>query len=177
MNTNKYSLLKNLDSGDPFIFRGSEVFRNMFLVHSSDSRCVVKGEKAFNTPSGELKWEPFTDSCAPDAEVFYDSAREKMEFEEESGVESTMEPTAKARAVKVDAEPAKRGRKQLHSISLPIDTEFTVAQVAADLKVEKYVVNNEVARIKKASPSSVKEVRTITKGRGKPAKVFKISRF
>ena len=170
MNTNRrYSYLQNLQSGDNFTFRNSKVFRNMTLVTASDTRCIVRGERMVNTPSGAESWEAFTDSCSPMAEVFYDSNREVIAEENKDGNETHNAPKPVA--------TGKRGRRRVHNIELPTDIEFTVAEIAKKLNVDKYIVNNEVARIKKSNPSSVKELRTVKSGRGKPATVFTIGRI
>jgi len=142
----------------------------MFLVTASDSRCVVRGERLVYTPTGAEGWESFTDSCSPMAEVFYDPNRGET-------VQTEGEASEKVTTVNSGAKTGKRGRRRIHTLALPVDQEFTVAEIAKKMKVDKYIINNEVARIKRTAPSTIKEVRTVKGGRGKPATVFKIGSF
>lgn len=168
-----YSLLKNLRDGTPFNFRSGNVFRNLYLVKGSDSRCIIAGERAADNSTG---WEQFTDSCAPDAEVLVDTDRNNFEMENKNEKTSVKEEkTNKNKQTNKENNNNMKGRKRIHNINLPVDQEFTVASVAQTLNVEKYVINNELARIKRETPDRVTEVSSVKGGRGKPAKVFKIT--
>jgi predicted transcriptional regulator len=77
----------------------------------------------------------------------------------------------------VNAVPkGKRGRARKHFVELPKNREFTAAQLATELGVEKFAVNNEITKMKKLNPASVVTVRTEknSSGKGKPTSVFKI---
>ena len=66
------------------------------------------------------------------------------------------------------------GRPKKHSIQLPHGEEFTVSRIAAKLGVKKFVVNNQIAKIQRENPESIKVVGSMSQGKGKAAKVFKL---
>jgi hypothetical protein len=71
--------LKSLPAGTPFVFVScQDLYKELYLIHPSDSRCVIKGIKADIVPSGDKEWSAFVDSCAPDAEVLLDEGRQKI---------------------------------------------------------------------------------------------------
>jgi hypothetical protein len=49
-----------------------------------------------------------------------------------------------------------------------------VSKIAAKFGVKKFVVNNEIAKIQRENPESIKVVGSMPQGKGKPAKVFKL---
>jgi hypothetical protein len=67
------------------------------------------------------------------------------------------------------------GRPKKHSIQLPRGEEFTVGNIAAKLGVKKFVINNEIAKIQRENPDAIQIVGTKPQGKGKPARVFKLS--
>lgn len=66
------------------------------------------------------------------------------------------------------------GRPKKYSITLPHDEEFTVSNVATKLGVKKFVINNEIARIRRETPNLLEVVGSLPQGKGKPARVFKL---
>lgn len=167
----KYYKLSNLGNGTPFIFRSRTPFRDMYLMKAGDSRCVVAGER--RTETG---WEKFEDSCAPASEVYHDSSRPNAEFYEDGSVRLPSK-TNNEQIIEQENEDhtdMQRGRKRIHNIALPINEDFTVAGIAATLGIEKYVVNNELARIQRETPDRLTKGASVQGGRGKPATVFKL---
>ena len=67
-----------------------------------------------------------------------------------------------------------RGRKRKYFIELPHNEEFTVSEVAKKLGVKNFVVSNEITKLKKEFPDCIELIRTVTGGKGKPARVYKL---
>ena len=203
MNKRKPMPLQNLPDGSPFLLRSlSEDFIYMYLVRAGDSTCKVQGFK--KTDAGNYSWfmdffspatEVFSDKSRDmlqrkkDGSFFTGKKNgiEEYEFnnlnEDDFNNKSKEEPTNKktrkaARKMKVTDIQIKRtnavGRPKKHSIVLPVGEEFTVCEIASKLGVDKFIVNNEIARIKKEKPHALKSVGVSSNGRGKPATVWKL---
>lgn len=190
--------LQNLIDGSPFIVEGLEKqFKCLYLVRGGDSTCKVQGYKV--TDSGG--YTPFSDFFAPATEVIHDKNRPFLSINKDGGLsipkefipekENQTEDKKKVKALKMKnnmteeqtataiAEPtssAKRGagRPKKHTIELPKGKEFTVNNLASELGVKKFVISNELNKIKKDNPDAVQVIGTIPCGKGKPARVFKL---
>jgi hypothetical protein len=189
--------LQNLVDGSPFIVQGLEnQFKCLYLVRGGDSTCKVQGYKV--TDAGG--YSPFADFFSPATEVVHDKTRKYLSInkngelsipkeyipEKEKQEEQQPKKTKKIKALKasmntqtennneVSAVKRGAGRPKKHSISLPHGEEFTVNQIAEKLGVKKFVINNEISKIKKSNPDILQVVGTIPQGKGKPAKVFKL---
>lgn len=201
MPSRKKIKLQFLENGCPFIVEGLEKqFTCLYLVRGGESTCKVQGFKA--TDSGGFT--PFADFFAPSTEVNIDNTRRHLSINKDGQLSIPKEytpvkdeeekPNKKKKAFKVsmnmennqtataiaenETEDAaiKRGagRPRKHSINLPHGEEFTVNAIAEKLGVQKFVVNNELNKIKRENPDSVQIVGTIPQGKGKPARVFKL---
>jgi len=194
MQQRKATRLQNLQDGSPFIIEPlKEVFKVMYLIRGGDSTCKVQGYK--QTEAGG--YSPFIDFFAPATEVVYDEERESLPILEQGGVsipkeylttilneekekkqeDKVKQKPNKAKKMKIETiEKVKvgAGRPKKHSIQLPHGEEFTVSKIAAKLGVKKFVVNNQIAKIQRENPESIKVVGSISQGRGKAAKVFKL---
>ena len=194
MQQRKATRLQNLQDGSPFIIEPlKEVFKVMYLIRGGDSTCKVQGYK--QTEAGG--YSPFIDFFAPATEVVYDEERESLSILEQGGVSIPKEylttilneEKEKKQEDKVKQKPNKAkkmkieiiekvkvgaGRPKKHSIQLPHGEEFTVSKIAAKLGVKKFVVNNQIAKIQRENPESIKIVGSMSQGRGKAAKVFKL---
>ena len=194
MQQRKATRLQNLQDGSPFIIEPlKEVFKVMYLIRGGDSTCKVQGYK--QTEAGG--YSPFIDFFAPATEVVYDEERESLPILEQGGVSIPKEylttilneENEKKQEDKVKQKPKKvnkmsieiiekvkagAGRPKKHSIQLPHGEEFTVSRIAAKLGVKKFVVNNQIAKIQRENPESIKVVGSMSQGKGKAAKVFKL---
>ena len=192
MQSRKATRLQNLQDGSPFIIEPlKEVFKVMYLIRGGDSTCKVQGYK--QTEAGG--YSPFIDFFAPATEVVYDEERECLPILEQGGVTIPKEylntilneEKEKKEEVKPKTKKAKKmsieiidkvkngaGRPKKHSIQLPHGEEFTVSKIAAKLGVKKFVVNNQIAKIQRENPESIKVVGSMSQGKGKAAKVFKL---
>ena len=194
MQQRKATRLQNLQDGSPFIIEPlKEVFKVMYLIRGGDSTCKVQGYK--QTEAGG--YSPFIDFFAPATEVVYDEERESLPILEQGGVSIPKEylttilneEKEKKQEDKVKQKPNKAkkmkieiiekvkvgaGRPKKHSIQLPHGEEFTVSRIAAKLGVKKFVVNNQIAKIQRENPESIRVVGSMSQGKGKAAKVFKL---
>ena len=198
MQQRKPTRLQNLQDGCPFIIEPlKEVFKLMYLIRGGDSTCKVQGYK--QTDAGG--YSPFIDFFAPATEVIYDEGRECLPIIEQGGVsipkeylnsilkedkqdkqdkehkEQVKSKTKKVKKMSIENVKQTRagaGRPKKHSIQLPRHEEFTVSKIAAKFGVKKFVVNNEIAKIQRENPESIKVVGSMPQGKGKPAKVFKL---
>ena len=194
----KTNRLQNLPDGAPFLIHGLEDhFKCLYLVRAGDSTCKVQGYKV--TDSGG--YTPFSDFFSPATQVSYDSSRQLLsvnkngelsipkEYIPEKQKEETKKTKTKALKIKTDMTNQETataiaeqkttiksgvGRPRKHSIELPKNREFTVNNLASELGVKKFVINNEINKIKKQNPDSIKIMGTIPCGKGKPARVFKL---
>jgi hypothetical protein len=185
--------LQNLVDGSPFIVEGLEnQFKCLYLVRAGDSTCKVQGYKV--TDAGG--YTPFSDFFSPATEVVPDRDRKVLSINkngdlsipkefipEKEKKETPTENKKKVKALKINnnmtteqANQPKKGvgRPKKHKIELPKNKEFTVNNLASELGVKKFVVNNELNKIKRESPDSVQVVGTVPCGKGKPARVFKL---
>jgi hypothetical protein len=192
MQQRRTTQLQNLQDGAPFIVESlQEVFKLMYLIRGGESTCKVQGYK--QTDAGG--YSPFVDFFAPAAMVSYDVERQKLPINKEGMItipkevlntilnekkEEEKEVKPKTKKVKkmsienVNNTKAGAGRPKKHSIELPRHEEFTVSKIAAKFGVKKFVVNNEIAKIQRENPESIKVVGSMPQGKGKPAKVFKL---
>jgi hypothetical protein len=192
MQQRRTTQLQNLQDGAPFIVESlQEVFKLMYLLRGGESTCKVQGYK--QTDAGG--YSPFVDFFAPAAMVSYDVERQKLPINKEGMItipkevlntilnekkEEEKEVKPKTKKVKkmsienVNNTKAGAGRPKKHSIELPRHEEFTVSKIAAKFGVKKFVVNNEIAKIQRENPESIKVVGSMPQGKGKPAKVFKL---
>ena len=195
MQSRKATRLQNLQDGSPFIIEPlKEVFKVMYLIRGGDSTCKVQGYK--QTEAGG--YSPFIDFFAPATEVVYDEERECLPILEQGGVsipkeylnsilneekekkEEEKQVKQKTKKVKkmsieiIEKAKAGAGRPKKHNIQLPHGEEFTVSKIAAKLGVKKFVVNNQIAKIQRENPESIKVVGSMPQSKGKAAKVFKL---
>jgi hypothetical protein len=175
----KFCHLSSLQDGSPFLFRsGSNEYVCMYLVRAGDSTCKVQGFK--KTEAGN--YSAFADFFSPATEVYYDANRKQLTINkngllsipreewETFGVGSENKKEKKEDKPKGGA----RGRPKKHKLDLPVGKEMTTSQMAEQLGVKKFVVSNEIAKIKKQTPSRILELNSVLNKKGKPAKVFKI---
>lgn len=182
MNKNKYTHLKNLPDGSPFLVReDNEQFKYMYLIRGGDSTCKVQGFKK----NEDKNYVLFVDFFSPATEVYSDMKRKILTINK-NGLLSipdefniSQSNTKKEKKEKMNNTTTKNsiGRPKKHRIVLPMNVEMTAKAMAEQLGVEKFVVNNELARIRKETPNKIQIVGSLnsTTGKGKPAKVFKIS--
>lgn len=181
--------LDNLVDGTPFVVPSLEKeFRLMYLIRGGQSTCKVQGYKI--TESGG--YSPFTGFFAPGTEVNFDKTRMSLPVSEKQEVlipkeyinallekkQENKQENKKEKNMNTENNNVKRGvgRPKKHRVNLPLDQEMTVAQMAKALGVEKFIINNEIARIKKEHPDKIEVVgKAPTQAKGKPAKVFKLS--
>lgn len=194
MTSRKRIRLENLPDGAPFVIGGMEnSFYCLYLVRGGDSTCKVQGFR--KTDSGNFTH--FSDFFSPATEVNYDDRRvmlsiskdgelsipkEYLPVKEKEEVEKP-ENKKKEKAIKalkptkdkdMNTIKQKAGRPKKHSISLPKNKTFTIDEIAKTFGVKKFVINNEIARVKKENPSALEVVGSIPNAKGKPAKVFKL---
>jgi hypothetical protein len=198
MQSRKATRLQNLQDGSPFIIEPlKDVFKIMYLIRGGDSTCKVQGYKKTETNG----YSAFIDFFAPATEVFYDEGRNRLPILEGGGVsipkeylsevnqedkQSKKEETKKKKQVKalkinnnmtteqVNGTKKGVGRPKKHKIDLPKNKEFTVNNLSAELGVKKFVINNELNRVKRENPDSIQIVGATPCGKGKPARVFKL---
>jgi hypothetical protein len=193
MQQRRTTQLQNLQDGSPFIVESlQEVFKLMYLIRGGESTCKVQGYK--QTDAGG--YSPFVDFFAPAAMVSYDVERQKLPINKEGMItipkeilntilnekkeeEKEVKPKTK-KVKKMSIENVKHtkvgaGRPKKHAIQLPRHEEFTVGHIAAKLGVKKFVINNEIAKIQRENPDTIQIVGTKPQGKGKPARVFKLS--
>lgn len=193
MQQRRTTQLQNLQDGAPFIVESlQEVFKLMYLIRGGESTCKVQGYK--QTDAGG--YSPFVDFFAPAAMVSYDVERQKLPINKEGMItipkeilntilnekkeeEKEVKPKTK-KVKKMSIENVKHtkvgaGRPKKHAIQLPRHEEFTVGHIAAKLGVKKFVINNEIAKIQRENPDAIQIVGTKPQGKGKPARVFKLS--
>ena len=205
MPSRKTNRLQNLPDGAPFTIDGLEThFKCLYLVRAGDSTCKVQGYKVtdsggytpfsdFFSPATEVSY----DSNRPLLIVNKNGELSiPKEYIPEKQKEENQNKKTKVKAYKLSnkymetentntviteqsekTEAVKRGagRPRKHTISLPHGEEFTVNQLAEKLGVKKFVINNEISKIKKINPDMLKIIGTIPQGKGKPAKVFKLN--
>jgi hypothetical protein len=183
--------LQSLVDGSPFYIEGLEnQFKCLYLVRGGDSTCKVQGYKV--TDAGG--YSPFTDFFSPATEVYPDQNRQVLSINKDGDLsipkefipekekkETPTENKKKSKALKINMTTENEnqtkkgaGRPKKHKIELPKNKEFTVNNLASELGVKKFVVNNELNKIRRESPDSVQVVGTIPCGKGKPARVFKL---
>lgn len=162
----------------------------MYLIRGGQSTCKVQGYK--QTEAGG--YSPIVDFFAPATMISYDNQREKLPLNKDGMVsipkihlnsilnhkEKEMKSLKTKEENKMNIEIIKKeknrvGRPKKHKIELPRHEEFTVGKIAKKFGVEKFVINNEIAKIKKEDPSSVMVVGFLEQEKGKPARVFKLS--
>jgi len=197
MQQRRTTQLQNLQDGAPFIVESlQEMFKLMYLIRGGESTCKVQGYK--QTDAGG--YSPFVDFFAPAAMVSYDVERQKLPINKEGMItipkeilntilkedkqekehkEEKQEKPKTKKVKKMSIENVKHtkagaGRPKKHSIQLPRHEEFTVGHIAAKLGVKKFVVNNEIAKIQRENPESIKVVGSLPQAKGKAAKVFKL---
>jgi hypothetical protein len=194
--SHKKTKLQNLVDGSPFVIESlDKQFKCLYLVRGGDSTCKVQGYKM--TDAGG--YSPFADFFSPATEVVHDKSRKYLSINkngdlsipkeyipEKEEVKKEEVKQKKTKAYKIsnnmetqnnnEVNAAKRGagRPKKHTITLPHGEEFTVNQLAQKLGVKKFVINNEISKIKKSNPDTLQVVGTIPQGKGKPAKVFKL---
>lgn len=157
--------LNSLKEGSPFLFPQNEHFKFLYLIKSGNSRCRIKGFKKINS----AVWEGFEDDCSPDAEVIKDNGRDEIEIiTNEFGIHKTNK-------LQEINPPKVHITKEKKRLELPINTEFTVKEIAEKLNIESYTVSNEIARRKKNNKDSVIIVGYKQGGRGKPQCIFKLT--
>jgi hypothetical protein len=179
MNKRKPMPLQNLPDGSPFLLRSlSEDFVYMYLVRAGDCTCKVQGFKL--TEAGN--YCGFSDSFSPSTEVYNDTSRAILPVNKHGSLsipkefDPSQDKPKKMKTVDKNSPKNSVGRPKKHRVALPIGVEMTVGQMANHLGVEKFVVNNELARIKKETPNKIQVVGSVTNTKkGKPAKVFKLS--
>jgi hypothetical protein len=195
MTKRKIIRLDNLVDGSPFILESlKEEFKLMYLVRGGDSTCKVQGFK--RTDAGN--YSHFLDFFSPATEVIYDKSRSNLPISKDGGISipkeysSQLNPEEKEKPQKVkttnkkvkkmsvetnhteDEASNSVGRPKKHKIDLPQGQEFTVSEIAKKLGVKNFVVNNEIARIRKEDPSKIRIVGVAQQSKGKPARVFKL---
>jgi hypothetical protein len=197
MKSIKMSRLDNLVDGSPFIIPSLENhFKLLYLMRGGDSTCKVQGYKM--TDAGG--YTQFSDFFSPATEVLYDKDRSCLPISKDGEISSIpkkyineilgekqeekkeIKKAKKTRGVKKmkveypndDVIKNSVGRPKKHTIELPHGEEFTVSAVAAKLGVRKFVINNEIARIRREKPESIEVVGSAPQGKGKPARVFKL---
>lgn len=185
--------LQNLADGSPFILPLlKDEFKLMYLVRAGDSTCKVQGYK--KTEAGG--YSPYSDFFSPATEVEHDKTRSILSINKDGGLsipkeylntilDEKEEKTKEKKETKKVSKVVKKmnietnvknavGRPKKHRVELPHGEEFTVSKIAAKLGVKKFVVNNEIAKIQRENPELIKVVGSISQGKGKAAKVFKL---
>jgi hypothetical protein len=188
--------LESLPDGSPFLIGGMENdFYCLYLVRGGDSTCKVQGFK--RSDSGNFTH--FLDFFSPATEVNYDDSRVMLTISKDGELsipkeyqpvkdkdkEETEKPEKKKKQKAIKAlKPIKdndmntikqkAGRPKKHTISLPKNQTFTIDEIAKTFGVKKFVINNEIARVKKENPSALQIVGSLPNTKGKPAKVFKL---
>ncbi len=143
------------------------------VVHDSDRGPMIKdGDGVLSISPAEKNREIPNSISQQEDEQEVKPKKIKQQKKMENVIETAIEPTTEISTPTKEA--GQRGRKRKHFISLPTNAEFTVAEVALKLGVEKFVIANEIAKIKKATPDSIELVRTISGGKGKPVSVYKL---
>jgi hypothetical protein len=193
MQQRRTTQLQNLQDGTPFVIESlKETFKLMYLLRGGQSTCKVQGYK--QTEAGG--YSPFVDFFAPATMVSPDESREKLPINkdgiltipkeylntilnEKKEEEKEVKPkTKKVKKMSIEIEEQVKmgaGRPKKHAIQLPRGEEFTVGHIAAKLGVKKFVINNEIAKIQRENPNALQVVGTMPQGKGKPARVFKLS--
>lgn len=150
----------------------------MYLVRAGDCTCKVQGFKL--TEAGN--YCGFSDSFSPSTEVYNDTSRAILPINKHGSLsipkefDPSKDKPKKMKTIDKNSPKNKVGRPKKHRVVLPVGEEMTAAQMAQRLGVEKFVVNNELARIKKENPNKIQVISSVSNVRkGKPAKVFKIS--
>ena len=171
--------LQNLPDGTPFLLGSlSDDYKYMYLVRSGDSTCKVQGFKKTDTGG----YTAFMDFFSPATEVYNDTSRAILAVNKHGSLsipkefDPSQDKPKKMKTIDKNNPKNSVGRPKKHRVALPIGVEMTVGQMANHLGVEKFVVNNELARIKKETPNKIQIVGSVTNTKkGKPAKVFKLS--
>ncbi len=194
MQQRRTTQLQNLQDGTPFVIESlKETFKLMYLLRGGQSTCKVQGYK--QTEAGG--YSPFVDFFAPATMVSPDESREKLPIskdgiltipkeilnsilkeDKQEDKEHKTKKNRKALKMSIEIEEQVKngaGRPKKHSIQLPRGEEFTVGNIAAKLGVKKFVINNEIAKIQRENPDAIQIVGTKPQGKGKPARVFKLS--
>lgn len=196
MTSRKTIRLENLQDGSPFIVNGSENdFYCLYLVRGGDATCKVQGFK--KTDAGNFTL--FSDFFSPATEVYYDENRVPVTISKDGEISIPKEYTPVKEKELVEEKPTekkekkqaakafkpsndmnnnnikqKAGRPKKHSVTLPKDIPFTIDEIAKTFGVKKFVINNEIARVKRENPLSIEIVGQKPYAKGKPAKVFKL---
>ena len=192
MQSRKCVRLDNLVDGTPFNLPSlGDQFQLLYLVRGGDSTCKVQGYK--KTEAGG--YSPFCEFFAPATEVVIDNERQTLSASKDGTLPIPKEYISKILTEKQEEKKVKKskgvnkmrvetqlligtknvvGRPKKHRIELPHGEEFTVSNIAAKLGVKKFVVNNEIARLKRETPESLQVIGSVPQGKGKPARVFKL---
>ena len=191
-----------LEDGTPFTVEGLEkLFTCLYLVRGGDSTCKVQGYKIndsggftpftdFFAPATEVSVDNTRKQLSLNKDGQLSIPKEYIPVKEEEKPNHKKKvfkmsiniENNQAGAATMTAETEKQnidikrgaGRPRKHAITLPHGEEFTVNAIAERFGVKKFVVNNEINKIKRDNPDSVKIVGTIMRGKGKPARVFKL---
>lgn len=174
----KFCHLSSLQDGSPFLFRsGSTEYVCMYLVRGGDSTCKVQGFR--KTDAGN--YSAFSDFFSPATEVYYDANRKQLSINKNGGLSIPKDESEafgigleNKKEKKEDKPKGSKGRPKKYKVDLPIGQEMTTSQMADLLGVKKFVVSNEISKIKKTNPSRISESTGVSNKKGKPAKVFKL---
>jgi hypothetical protein len=186
--------LYNLVDGSPFTIPSlDDQYKLLYLVRGNDSTCKVQGYK--KTEAGG--YSPFSDFFSPGTEVLPDRTRKVLSAnkngelsipkeyvgeilhnnnkEENQKLKKGVKKMSVQMIESVEETKKPVGRPKKHRIELPHGEEFTVSNIAERLGVKKFVINNEIARIRRDAPQQIEIVGSMLRAKGKPASVFKLA--
>jgi hypothetical protein len=165
----------------------------LYLIRGNDSTCKVQGYK--KTEAGG--YSPFSDFFSPGTEVLPDRTRKVLSTnkngelsipkeyvgeilhnnnkEENQKLKKGVKKMSVQMIESVEETKKPVGRPKKHRIELPHGEEFTVSNIAERLGVKKFVINNEIARIRRDTPQQIEIVGSMLRAKGKPASVFKLA--
>jgi hypothetical protein len=190
----KHVRLYNLVDGSPFTIPSlDDQYKLLYLVRGNDSTCKVQGYK--KTEAGG--YSPFSDFFSPGTEVLPDRTRKVLSTnkngelsipkeyvveilhnnnkEENQKIKKGVKKMSVQIIESIGETKKQVGRPKKHRIELPHGEEFTVSNIAERLGVKKFVINNEIARIRRDAPQQIEIVGSMLRAKGKPASVFKLA--
>jgi len=190
----KHVRLYNLVDGSPFTIPSlDDQYKLLYLIRGNDSTCKVQGYK--KTEAGG--YSPFSDFFSPGTEVLPDRTRKVLSTnkngelsipkeyvgeilhnnnkEENQKLKKGVKKMSVQMIESVEETKKPVGRPKKHRIELPHGEEFTVSNIAERLGVKKFVINNEIARIRRDTPQQIEIVGSMLRAKGKPASVFKLA--
>lgn len=166
----KLTHINNLQRGDKFqIPSVRDTMRDMKFISTTETSSLIEGYKR---DSIDEAWRPFRMHVSNGVMV------ELVEqFEKDLMEENKQKATASAEQNEASAAPKRRGRPSKAKLAFNqlkgVDGEFTVKDVVEKNDIREYEVHNLIRSA--VQSGSVRVVKELVGGRGKPRKVYRLA--